>query len=238
MRHRPPHTRIPAAPAVLLLLLAAGSCELVGGYMAGPPEEQLAEAAVEQLAPPGGAFLEGRFRPDTVGTVTSTGERFWDVTVPEADETWILHITRVEVLPVQDGDDFIRWINNRARELGYRTFVPPEAVEAVRSGRVRAVGDVALEYGRAGESGRNTMERVAYLEAGAEGDDPAWRLQPEIRSPLVLRDALKTVYDDMTYTDDRVLDCMGAASPASVPRSTQLACVGEVLEQEYGDGGP
>lgn len=142
MRHRPPHTRIPAAPAVLLLLLAAGSCELVGGYMAGPPEEQLAEAAVEQLAPPGGAFLEGRFRPDTVGTVTSTGERFWDVTVPEADETWILHITRVEVLPVQDGDDFIRWINNRARELGYRTFVPPEAVEAVRSGRVRAVGDV------------------------------------------------------------------------------------------------
>ena len=54
----------------------------------------------------------------------------------------------------------------------------------------------------------------------------------------MLRDALRLVYDEMTRSDDRVLDCMGAADPSSVPRPRQLACVGEVLGLEFRDGAP
>ena len=46
----------------------------------------------------------------------------------------------------------------------------------------------------------------------------------------------KTVYDDLMFTDDRVMDCLGSASPGTVEKSRVLECIGDVLELDYGEG--
>ena len=218
----------------LLGLVSLTGCDLVTRFMAGSAEERLVTAVVETWAAPGGLFVEGQAGRDTVGVVVETGDRSWLVTLPDATiSEWALEVARAEVFTVHGGVDYVEWLTTTARELGMRSFVPPEATGLVQSGSVLALGDLEVRYGRSSRAGRNTVERVVYLHATADGSEE-WRIAPETRAMRVLRDALRTVYDAMIFRDERVHSCMGSVDPRSVPRSTQLECVAEVLEIEYG----
>ncbi|GMV04410.1 MAG: hypothetical protein AMXMBFR53_06910 [Gemmatimonadota bacterium] len=225
-----------AALAVVAALLAG--CDFVGRYLAGTPEDQLAQAALERWASPGTPFLDGASGRDTVASVSPTGARSWEVAVvpPEggAPVVWALEVTRVETYAVFPGEAFGRFLSDRARELGMRTFLPTEVLSRMASGAVLGVGDLEVRYGPAQRGGRNEMARVAYLTPGGDGGETAWRIQDASRSANVLLQALQTVVEDMIRRDDRVLACMGSGTPASVPRAEQLACVRKVWTQEFG----
>ena len=100
-----------------------------------------------------------------------------------------------------DGMCRIPQLVGRARELGMRTFLPPEVADALRRGDILAVGDLEIRYGTADRSGRNTEERVAYLTPGAQGERAAWSIQSVSRSANVLLMALKTVVEDMDLAE-------------------------------------
>ena len=217
-----------------IVTLTLGACTLVADFIAGSETEQLVEEAVARWATPGRPFMEGAFAQDVVSAVTETGTRQWDVTV--ADERYALEVTRAEVLPVFAAEEFTRWMTNRARELGVRTFVPQDVLSLVTSGAIAAVGDLEVTFGEASGAARSTYERVAYLRADG-GSVSGWSIQPESRSAMVLRDVLNAVYTDMIFTDDRVMDCLGAVGSGTSQRPRALACIGDVLALEYG-GGP
>ena len=224
--------------ALSFLTMTVAGCDLVERYMAGTPEDQVAEAVVEQWAAPGAPFLEGVSGRDTVASVSPTGARAWEVAVipPSggAPVVWSLEVVRVEVYPTVTGPAFGRYLGDRARELGMRTFLPPEVLSAMAGGDIRGVSDLEVRYGLADRSGRNTEHRVAYLVPGAGGASPTWRIQPVSRSANVLLETLELVTGDMVYRDDRVLSCMGSGSPAGIARTVQLACVGKVWAEEFG----
>lgn len=229
MRRRPVTTPL----LLLLLTLSLGGCDLVADFIATPADEQLVEEVLSRWVRPGRQFMEGAFGSDTVGTVTETGAWAWEATVGSAG--YAVEVTRAHVYPVYAREEYTRWISRAARALGFRTFVPQDVLSLISSGRIVAVGDLEVKFGDAGGRGRSTWERVAYLRVGESGD-ASWSIQPEARSATVLLVALKTVYDDMMFTDDRVMDCLGSASPGTVARSLVLSCIGEVLESEYGEG--
>lgn len=222
-----------------LAVLATGltGCDLVGRYLAGAPEDQLVEAALEQWASPGAPFLDGVSGRDTVASVSPTGARAWEVAVIPlgggSPVVWSLEVTRAETYPVFPGEDFVRFLEGRARELGMRTFIPGEVRSAVTAGRILGVGDLEVRYGLSIRSGRNTDEHVAFL-IPTEGGDPIWRIQGESRSSQVLLNALTLVAGDMINRDDRVLSCMGSGTASGVPRAEQLACIRDVWTQEFG----
>jgi len=218
---------------ILLVILALSGCEFVANFISGPADEQLVEEALARWVQPGRPFMEGAFGADTVGTVTETGERTWEATV--GSTTYALEVTRAHVYPVYASEVFTRWISDKARALGFRTFVPEDVQSLVSSGRIVAVGDLEVSFGDASRGGRSTWERVGYLRAN-ESHDQTWSIQPEVRSATVLLGALQTVYDDLMFTDDRVMDCLGSANPGTVEKSRVLNCIGEVLELEYGEG--
>jgi len=177
--------------------------------------------------------MDGAFGQDRVGTVTETGEWAWEVTV--ADDLYAFEVAKAEVFPVFAGDDFTNWISSRARELGFRSFIPENVRAMVTSGRIEAVGDLDVKFGQADGGGRSTYERVAYRTVD-EGGSSAWSIQPETRTAMVLRDALNIVYTDMMYTDDRVMDCLGAVGSGTSQRTRALACIGAALALEYRRG--
>jgi hypothetical protein len=235
--------RLCARPSHVLLIpliaLLASGCDLVDRYVSGTPEDRLVDAAVERWASPGSPFFDGASGRDTVASVNPTGARAWEVGVlPPSGGVpvvWSFEVVRAEVYAVMPGEAFARWLGERARELGMRTFLPPEVAQALRDGDIRAVGDLEVRYGTADRTGRNTEVRVAYLAPGEAGARPRWRIQPVSRSSNVLLEALQTVVEDMVYRDDRVLSCMGSGTPRGIARAIQLACVGEVWQQEFAE---
>lgn len=235
--HRFTANHLPSAGMVALAVLLSSGCDFVARYRAGPPEHQLVQAMLAHWAPPGGLFLEGAAGLDTIAAVTATGERSWEVALmPRAGggpTVWALEVARVETYPTFPGDAFASFLAARARELGMRTFLPPEVMEAVRSGAILGVGDLEVRYGRAERSGRNTETRVAYLGPHAAGEPPSWRIQSVSRPANVLLQALRTVTDDMLLRDDRVLSCMGSPGPTGVSRTVQLACVRKAWTAEF-----
>jgi len=236
-------TRPARAPlaALAALVAALSGCDFVGRYLAGTPEDQLVQAALARWAAPGVPFLDGASGRDTVASVSPTGARSWEVAVVPpgggSPVVWALEVTRVEAYAVFPGEAFGRFLSDRARELGMRTFLPPEILSGMASGAIQGVGDLEVRYGPAQRSGRNSVTRVAYLVSGADGGEPAWRIQDESRSANVLLQSLQTVVEDMIRRDDRVLSCMGSGTPGSVPRSEQLACARKVWTQEFGAEG-
>lgn len=224
-----------AGSTVLAVLLAG--CDFVARYRAGTPEHQLVQAMLAQWAPLGGFFMEGAAGRDTVAAVTATGERSWEVAVmPRAGGSptvWALEVVRVETYPVFPGPAFSSFLSGRARELGMRTFLPPDVMDPVGAGEILGVGEIEVRYGRAERSGRNTELRVAYLTPGADGAPPTWRILGASRSANVLLQALRTVTDDMLNRDDRVLSCMGSPGPGGVSRAVQLACIRKVWTAEF-----
>ena len=146
---------------------------------------------------------------------------------------WALEVARVETYPTFPGPAFSRFLSEQARELGMRTFLPPEVMDQVSSGAILGVGEIEMRFGRAERSGRNTELRVAYLTPGGERSNPAWRIQGVSRSANVLLQALRTVTDDLLRRDDRVLSCMGSPSPVGVSRAVQLACIRKVWTAEF-----
>jgi hypothetical protein len=218
------------------------SCQLIQSYTQKTPEQKLVDALQAAWATPGNPFLEGVVGSDTIATVTSAGTRSWDVTIPDPNalggsEKWTLDITRAQILPVRAGDAYAKWLGTRARELGLRTFLPLEVTTLLSSGRVLAVGDVEARFGKTGRVGRSTVDRVAYLEPGSTKDEQAhWVLQPNDRPPIMLRDALHKVYDDMIANDDRVLTCLGVADRSAAPHPLQRKCIAKALEHRFGDG--
>lgn len=227
-----------ALPAVALSLL--GGCDLVGRYMDESPGDRLAQAALAHWAAPGEPFLEGASGRDTVASVHATGARSWEVAVVPPSEgppsVWTFEVTRVDIYPVFPGNAFAIWLDRRAGELGMHTFLPPEVQRPLRDGRIEAVGELEIRYGLSDRAGRNTETRVAYRRPGAEGGEPSWEIQPESRSSAALLHMLQTVTDDMLRHDERVQTCTGSLSPEGVPRSHQLRCIAQVLEQEFGPG--
>lgn len=222
---------------ILAVVTTAPSCDLVRRYVSESPADRLVEAALAEWAAPGGRFLEGVAGQDTVASVSPTGARSWEVAViPPSGGVpvvWSLEIPLVEVYPTFPGEAFASWLQERARALGMRTFLPPEVAADLRSGAISAVGNMEIRYGPADRSGRNTQRRTAYLAPTSTGR-LEWRIRPESRSVQVLTEALDLVAEDMLHRDERVLTCMGSASPTNVPRHVQLACLGEVLEQQFG----
>lgn len=144
-----------------------------------------------------------------------------------------MEIPEAEVYPVVPNADFASWLESQARDKGLRTFLPPEVTSALKSGQIQAVGRLQVRYGPADRSGRNTDEHIAYLTPVPGSEDVEWQMQPSNRSSAVLLQALQLVVGDMVRTDDRVLSCMGSASPAGVPRARQLKCVGDVFRQQF-----
>ena len=237
MRLHPPPRRTGFAAGSALLAVLVSGCDFVARYRAGPPEHQLAQAILAQWAPEGGLFMEGAAGRDTVAAVTATGERSWEVAVMPrsggSPTVWALEVVRVESYPTFPGPAFSRFLSEQARELGMRTFLPPEVMDQISSGAILGVGEIEVRYGRAELSGRNTETRVAYLTPEGEGADPSWRIQGVSRSANVLLQALRTVTDDLLRRDDRVLSCMGSLSPAGVSRAVQLACIRKVWTAEF-----
>lgn len=235
--------RLAVRPSAMLLVvlpaLALSGCDFVDRFLAAAPEERLVDAAVARWAAPGRPFLDGASGRDTVASVSPTGARAWEVAVMPlsggAPVVWSFEVTRAEVYVTMPGDAFARWLGDRARELGMRTFLPAEVADALRRGDILAVGDVEVRYGTADRSGRNTEERVAYLAPGSQGGPPTWSIQPVSRSGNVLLLALKTVVEDLVYRDDRVISCMGSGTPRSIPRAVQLECVGKAWSQEFAE---
>lgn len=231
-----PKTAHPERVLTLLAVTSLAGCALVEGFLEGSAEERLVSAAVTIWAEPGRVFVEGAVGRDTVGTTSETGEHAWLVTVPDgAVSEWAFEVARAEVFVVHDGAAYSEWLGSTARELGLRSLIPPEATSLVQDGSVVAFGDLEVRYGHADRAGRNTIARVAYLHAAADGSEE-WRIVTETRAMRVIRDALRTVYGDMIVRDQRVHSCMGNVDARSVPRSTQLACVAEALERDYGGG--
>ena len=220
------------AAHALLVTLSLGGCSFVRDFMAGPLDDRLAEEAVAHWATPGSPFMDGALGQDAVETVTETGERAWEVTV--AGGVQALEVAKAEVFAVFPGDDFSTWITTRARELGFRSFMPQDVRSLVTSGRISAVGALEVKFGPADGGGRSTVERVAYFTV--DGGKKAWAIQPETRTALVLRDALNLVYSDMILTDDRVMDCLGAVGSGTAKRSRALGCIGKALALEYRQG--
>lgn len=224
---------------VLLLLLSPllQGCDLIREFLGPSDEEAAVQAALDVWAAPGRPFMAGAAGRDTVISRVASGDNIWDVTVAAAPQprVWVLQMEEPEIFPVVPGEAFSAWLGRRARELGMRAFLPQDVSAALRDGRIRGVAVLRAVYGRADQSGRNSLEAVAYLVPQPD-QDPVWRLQPVSRSTRVLQEALRTTYDDMTFTDDAVMECMGSAGPASVPRRVQLSCVGEVLQERLGGG--
>lgn len=239
MRMPHPPRRILTA-SLALATVAAGACDLVGHYLAGAPEDQLVRAALQRWASPGAVFLDGAAGPDTVASVSATGARAWQVAILPleggAPTVWSLEVSRVETYPAFPGEAFGRHLAERARELGMRTFIPGDILSGLADGRLLGVGEVEVRYGPSVRSARNTATSVAYLVPDPAGGAPVWQIQNASRAANVLLDVLRTVTDDMIRRDERVLSCMGAASAGGVPRSTQLACVRNVWEGEFGPG--
>ena len=238
MAMKRPVVRPPAALLVLFPALVISGCRFVERYTSGTLEDQLVEAAVARWATVGQPFFDGTpAGRDTVASVSPTGARAWEVAVLPlsggAPVVWSFEVTRTEVYTAIPGDAFVRWLSDRARELGMRTFLPPDVADALRRGDILAAGDLEIRDGAADRSGRNTEERVAYLTPGAQGERAAWSIQSVSRSANVLLMALKTVVEDMVYRDDRVLTCMGSGTPRGIARSVQLECVGKVLTREF-----
>lgn len=234
-----PPRRILAA-SLALATVAAGACDLVGRYLAGAPEDQLVRAALQRWASPGSVFLDGAAGLDPVASVSATGARAWQVAVLPleggAPTVWSLEVSRVETYPAFPGEAFGSHLTDRSRDLGMRTFIPDDILSRLADGRLLGVGELEVRYGPSVRSGRNTATSVAFLVPDPAGGAPVWQVQDASRSANVLLEALRTVTDEMIHRDERVLSCMGAASPAGVPRSTQLACVRNVWESEFGPG--
>jgi len=235
MRHSVNRRSIPwtQAVAAAVIVSSAAACDFVESFVGASSEARLAEAALAVFAAPGAPFMEARFSRDTVGLVTETGERTWDVTIPDGASTWVFEVTRAEVYPVYAGEAFAPWLEQTARGLGLRGFIPPDGKSMIASGSVTALGDLEVAFGPSGGRGRTPIERVALLRAGTDGD--SWSVEGDgNRSARVVRDALKLVYADMLARDERVQTCMGSVDARSVPRATQLECVADALELVYG----
>ncbi|MGD8320043.1 MAG: hypothetical protein PVJ02_06300 [Gemmatimonadota bacterium] len=229
-------------PRALLLLCATAvvlcGCDLVTRYMREPPGDRLARAALAHWATPGRPFLEGASGHDTVASVNATGARAWEVAVvpPTAGppSVWSFEVTDVEIYPVFPGEAFTDWLEGRAKALGMHSSLPAELEGALKDGRIEGVGSLAIRYGLADRTARNVQRRMAYLEASGQSGQPGWRIQPASMAASVLRLMLETVADDMVHHDERVQSCMGNPSPREVPRSKQLDCIAQVLEQQFG----
>jgi hypothetical protein len=226
--------------ALLVAGAAAVGCESVGRYLSERPEDRLVEAAVGHWAARGEPFLDGVSGEDTVASVTATGARGWQVAVlpPSGGvpSIWALEIVRVEIVPLFPGDAFAPWLEERAQALGLPTYLPPEVALGIRAGDIRAVGDLEVRYGPAGRSTRRTVERIAYLTPKPYSDATEWHVQPDSGGAALLIEALKLVSDDLLHGDPEVRSCMGGGPPADAERSTQLACLAEVLGGRFGEG--
>lgn len=221
-----------------LAVVALVGCELVGGFLGKSSEERLVEVVKSEWASPGGRLVGGEYGGDTIASVESTGERSWRVTIPTEEalgdaRAWELAVEEVEVYRVFPGEEFARFLTEEATSLDRRAGLPRDAWLLLADGEILAVGTVQARVSRTDRSGSARVERVAFLRPGPE-DDSHWTLEPETRTPLRLRDAVRLVYGEMIRSDDRVLTCMGSADPADVPRKTQLDCVNEVLNEEFG----
>ena len=231
-------SQLRALGALLAVFATLPGCEAAVRAFSDSPEERLVSAVLEAWAEPGRPFLGGEFSGDTVGRRTENGDGTWSVSIPDAGIAYSFEVLRADLYRVFPGREFARWLANRARELGMRSFLPTEARSLLASGRLRALGDVEVQYGRADRSGRSTLSRIAYLrgtypESGV-GDD-SWRMEVEGREARVLLEALRTVYDAMIFADERVHQCMGNVDVTAVERWVQLRCVGDVLAVEWDD---
>lgn len=226
--------------ALLALGGVAGACESVSRYLSESPEDRLVDAALAHWAARGEPFLDGVSGADTVASVTATGARAWEVAVlpPSGGvpSVWSLAIVRVEIYPLFPGDAFAAWLEQRAQALGMPGHIPPEVAQGIRVGDVRGVGDLEVRYGPASRTTRRTLERIAYLVPKLYSDDTEWRIQPDSGTAGVLIEALKLVADDVIHGDPEVRACMGVGPPAEADRSTQLACLAEVLGRHFGEG--
>ncbi len=144
-----------------------------------------------------------------------------------------MKLLRTDVLPVFPGEAFARWVNARARDLDRRAVLSRDAFRLLSGGTVLAVGDVEARFRRLDRSDVNHLRRTAYLQPAQDGKDPVWRVQPEVRTAVILRETLGRVYDEFARMDERVMTCMGSDAP-SVDRSTQLKCVADVLGRQFG----
>ena len=226
--------------ALLGAMVGAVACDGFGRYLDEAPEDRLVDAAVGAWAAHGVPFLDGVSGEDTVASLTPTGARDWEVAVVPPSggvpTAWALEIPRVEVYPVFRGDAFAAWLEDRARALGLSTYLPPDVAQGLRSGDIRAVGDIEARYGPASRSLRTTVERVAYLVPRPYSDETEWHVQPDPGSAAVLIEALKLVADEMIHGDPDVRSCMGGGPPSGVERSVQLDCLAEVLGRRFGEG--
>ncbi len=234
--HRRIHRSVP--PLFCAAVAFASGCLMLDRYVSRSPEDALAAEAIGQWATPGAPFLDGVSGRATVASVSPTGARAWEVAVVPPSGggpmVWSLEFPEIDIHPVFPGPAFAPWLERRARELGMHDVIPEEVATEVRSGQILAVAEMEVRYGPADRTGRRTEERIAYLAPRTSGNDAEWRIQPVTRSAAALSEALETVTEDLIHRDDRVRRCMGSASPAGVPRSTQLDCVRKVLERQFG----
>jgi len=229
---------VPPASAIGLALTLT-SCEFVSNAMKKSPEERLAAAALQAWASPGQPLAAGAFGSVPVDSVVpGTEPRTWkvlttDARAPGGHRRWEMELLRTDVLPVVPGEAFARWVNARAREIDRRLALSSDAFRLLSGGTLFAVGDVEAQFRRLDQSAANHLKRTAYLQPAEDGGDPIWRLQPEVRTAAILREALLRVYYEFARTDERVMTCMGADAQ-SVDRATQLKCIAEVLGREFG----
>jgi len=225
--------------ACLAVVLAASGCDSVGRYISERPEDRLVEEAVAQWTERGHPFLDDVSGADTVASVTATGARGWEVAVgpPEGGlpTVWALEIPRAEVYPFLPGNAFATWLDERTRAAGVADGLAPDLAERIRTGDLRAVGDLEVRYGPANRSARTTVERVAYLVPRPYSDETEWHVQPDTSAAGPLAEALRRVVDEMVRTDPQMRGCLGSDVPAEADRSEQLRCYAEMIARRFGE---
>lgn len=226
------------ATSLILAVLAAGGCDRMERYLAGAPEDRLAQAALDHWTTPGASFLDGVAGGDTVASVTATGARARQVAIIPleggAPTSWSLEVTRVETYPTYSGPAFTRYLAERGRVLGLPTPIPGEILSRMADGSILGGGEVEVRYGPSARSARATVSRVAFLVPGVSGGPPIWVIQDAAGPGDVFLDVLRKVAEDMMEGDERVRACAGDVRPVDVPRATLLACVRKVWEEEFG----
>ncbi len=238
-RHPRRRAAVPAAAATLALLLCScGGGSSASSYTYKTPEQRLVAAAETAWMTPGIPFLNGIAGLDTISKVTPTGPRSWEVTVPDPTALggavhWALQLTHAQVLPVDSGSAYVHWLGSRAQQVDPRLILPADVGGLLSAGRVLAVGDVEASFGRTDRIGRSTFRRVAYLEPVAGGKSH-WVIEPDNREPIVLREALDTVYDYWLNNNERVMMCMGEAEANAPHGPTERKCISQELVHRFG----
>ncbi len=241
MRHGPRAGRggFATGVAAMVLLVGLTGCDLLREVMdRGGRTAALREAAVDALAGADDRFL-GEIGDGPVLRTEAVSDSLLRVVVPEesnpnGEAVWELELTRIDVLPLFPGEDFARFVQERATARDRRGGLTQEGWGLIADGSLLAVGRVEGEARAVARAGRVPVSRIAYLEPVPGEEGGRWSLQPDTRTVLYLWRAVDATYRSFA-SDERVMECAGVGDPGNLSRPALLRCAEEVLAERFGE---